>query len=876
MRKRRDFRLPQAAVEPDVDAEIASHIAHRTDHFIRAGETPERARELALERFGDVDRARHELYASAQERKRSVNRTEGFRAIGRDARLVWRQARRSPGGTVLTLLTLAIAIGLSTAMFAIVDHVLLRPLPYAQADRLVFFESLDSALTPVGYVSSDNWIDVKGRNSTLASSAIYREFDTAVSTEEGALRVPLQLTSPQFFDVLQAPMVRGRGYNDADVSNGSRVAVVSESFWRRHLSGSRSGSGQIRLQGAVYDVVGVIRTGSEFPHYAQVWIPSAPQFVGGAARNNVSYQAIARLQPGVTLERAQADVSAVMRAIQESEPESRYTHGVAMHPLQSFQTSDVAGYLHMLMGAVTFLLLVACANIAGVNFARARSRMQEVALRMALGAGRARVMVQLITEQVMIALAGGVLGVVLALVAVKWVSTHAADMLPRAGSITIDARVLLFAFAVALVAGIVASIFPTWRAANAAPRELLGARGVTGGGPRTSGSIVVAIEVAAAVLLLTGGALLLRSFRSVLSHELGFDPDRVVTARVILDTPDYTSPETVPLFWQELADRTRAIPGVASFSFSAVIPTGTAGPGFVDVEGRADRDASAGYRVVDERYFSTLKIRVRDGRTFGGDDRPGINRGVVVNRSMASKFWPGVSPLGKRVRSLSHEGFGGAVPQWLTVIGVVDDVRQFGYEAAPEPEMYVWTRDLPPRRALYLAVRTTPGSEAAVKTAITTTLRNMDAGLAPEIATLDERLGGMLAQRRLVLSVLTAFGLIALVLSAIGIYALMSFAVGQRTREIGVRMALGSQESEIASLILGGVARVVAGGAVVGMVASLGLTRLLESLLVDVSHTDALSYGGTLVVIACAALAAAAVPVHRALRVNPVTALRAD
>lgn len=877
---RRLFRIGQAPVEREIDEEIASHIEIRTEQLIRAGETPERAREIALARFGDLEQARKDLYATSKQSRSRLGRTETLRAITRDARLVWRQSARAPLATALTLVTLALAIGLTTAMFAIVDHVLIRPLPYAEPEQLVFFESVDSARHGIGVISSDDWLDMRARNRTLESTAIYKSFDASVMVEGVAHRVPLQLVTSQFFDVLRAPMVYGRGFvtNDA---GPERAAVVSESFWRRHLYAARDGRVSITLQGSTYNVIGAVKAGAEYPRNTQVWIPEEPRLNGGASRNNVNYEAIARVRPVTSIDAVQSDLSTIALAIQAAEPVSRYTHGVKVQPLQRYVVNGSTLYLRILMGAVAFVLLLACANIAGVNFARARSRQQEVSIRMALGAGRSRVMAQLLTEQVVLSMIGGAGGIALAWYIVYAIRARLADLLPRAGEIAIDTRVCAFALIVSLFAGLLSALAPTWRASGATPRELMGARGVAKGGRRTTGSAVVAIEIAAATVLLCGGALLLRSFGSLTSRDLGFDPDRVITAHVILDAPAFapplTSPEKIARFWDDLGTRVRALPDVESVTLATVIPTSTVGPGFIQVEGLDDRNAGAGYHVIDRAYFEALRIPLRAGRSFNDEDVRGALRGVVVNESFVAKYSLGRSPLGMRVRALSMEGYTGAEPAWLTVIGVAGDVRQWGYENPAEPEMYVYARDVPNSiHAMHIAARARTGREAAVSSAMQRIIRGMDSNLAPEIATMDEGLGGPLRERRLIMAVLTGFGVIGLLLSSIGIYALLAFAVAQRTREIGVRMALGSRPGEIVALILKSTARVVVIGAVAGLLMSFALTRLMQSLLVDVKHTDPLSYAGAALVLAFTAIVACVIPVRKAVRVDPLTALHTD
>ncbi|MBW3553175.1 MAG: ADOP family duplicated permease [Gemmatimonadetes bacterium] len=877
---RRLFRLflgTDPEIDRDVEEEIRSHLEMRTAELERRGASPEAARAEAERRFGDLERARRGLRSAARQGRGRRRRREWLGSVAADVSLAVRRARSAPMQTLAAIGTFTLAIGLTTAGFTVVDRVLIRSLPFPDGDRLVALHTADSAGVMVSYLSPDVWLDWEEGERTLESSALYgfRQERWTFAGEREPLKVDGVLVTTGFFDVLRVPMLAGRGFVKGDAGT---TVVVSEGFWRSHL-GSVPVPVEIELNGARRQVVGVIPGGLEYPLGTEAYLPFAPEYRGGEAYNWLNYFAVGRLDEGVTLEQASADLGSIARASREENPGALYLHGAKATPLLDHVVGDARSYLALLMGAVTVLLLIACANLAGLGVARASARGQEMALRVSLGAGRPRLVRQLLTEQLALAVVGGVLGAALAYVATGALAARAAGQLPRASEIGMDLRVLGFAFAVALGAGLLAGIVPALWASRGAPREsLAGGRGAAHGGRSTPGAVLVGIEVALALVLLTGGGLLLRSLVVVLDRDLGYDVEGIVAAESSLGGRH--DAERWPSFWPELEDRISARPEVASVAFANTIPTAIGGSGFIEVEGLSDRRAGAAYRVVSDRYFETMGIALLDGRSFDRRDQRGTERITVINRSMAERYWPGESPLGRRVKAYSMEGEEGTAETapWLTVAGVVEDIRHHGHVDEKRAEMYVSVRQVPRAwqlAALTAVVRGHPGVPAErLIGPVRAAFRAQDPGLAVDIETLDARLSAMLTTRNVILLVLAGFAVLSLLLAALGLYGLLSYAVSRSMREMGIRSALGARRRGILRLVLGRALRVVALGAGAGLVVAFWATRILESLLVDVPPRDPASFTVALAVLLAVTMAAALIPALRATRADPVEALR--
>ena len=879
-KRRRYLRLSLKArdAEEELREEIESHIAERADDLVRQGLHPARARAVAAERFGDPST----VYRSARNKRERMKRDAWIGGVKRDVLVALRQARSAPGATLTTVVTLALAVGLTTTMYTLVDRVLMRELPYPAAERLVFLQTLDSLGNTIPSMSQDNWHDLNDRNATLAASAIHMPRRFAINNDQGGYRVDAQLVSEDFFDVLRAPLVAGRGFAPDDADDRSDLVVISEGLWERELGRAPLTNASLMIEGQRRRVIGVVASDREYPSGTDAWVLGNVRRMGDGTRNNINWTAIARLRDGVSAEAAQRDLDAIAKSIQSLAPGSLYFHGARVTSLQSLIVGDSARYLTLLLGAVLAVLLLACANLAGLNFARTALRGPEVALRLALGAGRGRVLRQLVTEQIVIALIGGALGVLLAIATTRWAVATMSD-LPRAGEIRIDLRVLLFALVITILSGLIAGIAPAWRATKVAPKSLMSARGVARGGRGLPGASLVMLEVAVAIVLLVGGTLVVRSFRTLIARDLGYDTNGVVIASVTLNGARYQGADGQSInevgnalhapFWSQVQQRLTSVPGVQSVALANWILGG--GVSFIDVEGTDAPNDGADYRAVSDEYFTTMRIPLIRGRSFNAEDRFGTARVGVINRTMAESFWPGQDPIGKRVMAASMESIGGP-PQWITVVGVAADVRDFGYENGTRETLYTLYRQVPFwMRSMNIVVRGRSGEEAATTAAIRNVVRDIDPALVTEPSPIRERVRDMIATRETTMNVLAGFSMLALALAAIGIYSLLSFSVAQRTREIGVRTALGADHAGIIALVLRNAMRVVLVGAAIGLLACFWLTKLVESILVDVSHLDPVSFVIASIVLLIVALAAACVPAWRASKVNPLEALRA-
>jgi putative ABC transport system permease protein len=516
------------------------------------------------------------------------------------------------------------------------------------------------------------------------------------------------------------------------------------------------------------------------------------------------------------------------------------------------------------------VLLISCANLAGLGVARAATRTHEMGVRTALGAGRARLVRQLLIEHVTLALAGGVLGLLLALIATRLTAGRAVSFLPRAAEIGVGWPVLVFAFGVSLLSGLVAGVLPALRASSGSLRSaLIGGRGSVGGGRGLPGAALVAVEVGLALLLVTGSGLLVQSFRNVVARDLGFRPDGVVTARIALKSPAYATAERRIGYWESLAERLRRVAGVERVGFANWVPGGGGTAGFIEVSGRAAGRDVAGYRVISDGYLDVLGIRVVAGRAFDERDTGTAGRVALVNEALARAFWPDRDPLGERVKAVSMESAEGR--DWLTVVGVVSDVRHFGYEYDSEPEMYVLYRQVPTwAGAMTVVVQAAAGVPAGtLEAGVRGAVRAQDPEIAAGIETLERQVDGLLGGRRFALAALGGFALLAL-----GVYGMLSFAVARRTAEIGIRAALGAGTTRILSLVMRSALAIVGIGMAGGLLAAYWLTRLMRSMLVGVAPDDPVIFAAAAVALALVAAVAAFVPARRAAKVDPLGALR--
>ncbi len=837
-----------------------------------------RARALAL---APARWVRRRILGSAGRTKRRSRRDSLLSSLWRELAYSVRQRRRAPGLTVTSLLTIALGIGLSVSVFALVDGVVLRPLPFAGQDRLVALESVDSLGQSFPAVSSANWHDWRTGSRTLAGAAIYQNLRASVVAGDDAFRVNAAWVSAEFPSVLGMRLHHGRTFDSTEVADGAGGALVSEAIWRDALGASLDPSLTIAINGERFPVIGVVAAGQEYPAGTGVWTPYRHRQVGGQSRNNVNWRAVARLADDASIEGASAELATIAARIHQEDPVALYSYGVGVRPLRAQLVGDATGLLSALTAAVAVVLLVSCANLAGANLAQGEARLRELAVRAALGASRGRLVRQVVVDHLGIAIAGGAMGTLLAFAIVRSTAFIAGSNLPRLDQVRLSPTVLAVAIGLSLLTGLATALLPALQVARLSPNEAIGggSRSVATGGRGLPGRALVAAQVAMALVLVTAASLLVLTLRTIVSRPLGFETRAVATARVSLGGPRYPAEgEARHNYWEALTRTLRETPGIRDAALAGSVPIESGSSGFIEVDGVRREGAAAAYRIVSDRYFATLGIGIRAGRDFEPGDLADGLRVVIVNASFAEAFWPGEGALGRRVRALSHEPFPFDAPaQWLTVIGVVDDIRHFGHAAEAEPEMYVLHRQLPGwRLASLTAIVRGAGAEESLLGAVRETVRRVDPTMPADLGLMDDLVRRDTATERFAMIVFEAFGALALLLAAIGLYGVLSYSIARRGRELAVRAALGASRGSLLGLVVRDGARVTAIGLGVGLAGVWAGGRFIESLLFGVTATDPAAIGGAAAVVLLASSAAIALPALRATRADPVEALRGD
>jgi putative ABC transport system permease protein len=796
--------------------------------------------------------------------------------LARDVRFALRSYRRAPGFTAVALVTLALGIGTTTAAFSIIDAVLIRPLPYPESGRIVALTGRDSLGREIERVSAPNYYDWREQSRSFSAIALYATAREAVTGAGDAAHVETANVSADFFRVLGVRPELGRTLAADDATNEAPVAVVSHGFWARALGSPRTlPEGPLRLRGKAYRIVGVLPQAREFPAGVDLFVPYAFDHPWRtASRNNVNFSAIARVADGVTMEQARSEMRTIAARVHAAHPEDLYGHSVSVTALHDSVVGPVTSYLRLLGGSVIVVLLVACANLANANLARGAVRGRELSIRTALGAGRWRLVRQLIVESVTLSISGGLLGVGLALTLVRSVARTSAVDLPRAAEIEVNGAVLAFALGLSVVVGLIVGLAPVLQVARSRLYEAIatGARSTANRGRATSRDVLIGLELALAIVLLVGAGLLIRSFQAVISRDPGFEPAGAISAELSLAAAKYRGSHA-SRFYADLFSTLRGLPGVTAVGATNFLPLGSSATGFIVVEGQGDVGAGAGYRVVSDDYFRAMGIRLVRGRVFDATDDSGTVRVTLVNEAMAARFWPGQDPVGKRFKAKSMEW---KDTPWLTVVGVVGNVRHWGLEQEAPVEHYVLYRQRPEFALEMAVVVRGSGDPSQLMRAVREHVRDVDRDVPVDLGTLAERVDRSLAERRFVMSVLIAFGALALTLAAVGVYGVLAFTVAQRTREIAVRMALGAHRRRVLALVVGRVLRVSLVSALVGVIAARAVSRLMSAMLFEVSPADPRTYVVVTAVLLVTALIAAYVPARRAAAVDPMVALRSE
>ena len=854
--------------ERELDEELSFHLEMQTRWHESQGYDHATAAALAAREFGGTTRHREAVFDA-----------RGFtwaHDIGRDIRFALRSYARAPSFTIVALLTLALGIGITSAAFSIIDGVLLRDLPFPDPDRIVTITGRDSLGNDIPAVSLPNYYDWREQARSFESMAIYETARRPMLTGTDAFRIEVASVSAEFFKVLRVPPAIGRTLTPADAESDAPVVVLSHGFWVRQFADAKTlPANPVRIGPESYTVVGVLPAGRELPEGIDAFIPDA---FGGpmrsASRNNINFSVLARLAPDVSIERARADMRAVTSRVHALNRDDLYGFSASIVTLKESLVGPSETYLRLLAGAVVVVLLVACANLANTNLARGAIRARELAVRTAIGADYGRLVRQLLVESVVLAIAGGVAGVLLAWSLVRVVSRTSAVELPRIAAISVNGPVLLFALALSVIVGLVVGLAPVLQL----NRGDLYSK-IAGGGRSTatkrrafSRDALMGIELALAIVLLVGAGLLIRSFRAVLARDAGFIIDGAIAAEMSLPSERYLGPRGMQ-FYDNLFTDIRGVPGVTAVGITNSLPLGGSATGFIEVEGQSNTRAGAGYRVVSDDYFTAMGVPLVRGRFFNASDDLGSVRVTLINQKMAERYWPGQDPIGKRFRALSMEW---KDKPWLTVVGVVANVRHFGLEADAPVEHYVLYRQRPEYALNTAMVVRSTGDPSTIMRAVRERVRAIDRDIPIEVGTLGDRIDRSLAERRFIMTVLTAFGALALALAAVGVYGVLSFSVAQRTREIAVRMALGAEKSRVLSLVVGHAVRVSLAATLVGVVAARGLSKLMAALLFEVSPADPQTYVAVSAVLIMVAIVAAYAPARRAATVDPMVALRSD
>ncbi|HEY9427763.1 MAG TPA: ABC transporter permease [Gemmatimonadaceae bacterium] len=807
-----------------------------------------------------------------------------------DIRYALRKLLRAPGFAIVAVATLALAIGATTAVFSIVNGVLLQPLPYSDPARVVSVSSTGKSGEPV-YMSSLDYIDYRDGSRSFDAMAQYtRESVNLTGSGVQPLRLSEARVGARFFDVLGVRAQRGRFFTASEDSpDAPKVVVISDALWRGRFGADQGVLGKsISLDDEPYTIVGVAGPELRFPEQPDVWVPYVfqPYELDPNARGGHSLWGIARVKPGVSIASASSELAGIAKNLAAKFPDSNTGFGAMAEPLRDRIVGNVRPALLAMLGAVGLVLLIACANVANLLLVRAAGRESEMAVRTALGAGSSRIVRQLVTESVLLALAGAALGVVLASWAVSAVVAFGPRGLPRLAEVAVDGRVLLFAAGVALLTGVLFGLAPAIQAARSSTGQSLrdGPRGSSSGGAQRTRNALVVVEMALAVMLLIGAGLLMRSFIRLVNVNPGFRTEQLVTFNVTLPDAKYPFDRHRLAFTRELQGSLGQLPGTKDVAVSFGRPMERMGiiTAF-EVEGRAastpDNRSISAVQPVSPEYFSALAIPLVRGRLYtASDNRRDAPPVVVINRELARRYFASEDPIGKRITlGMSHDTAGPGTPVAAggEIIGIVGDVKQLGLDSDAGPMTYVPFSRAPLNHVSVL-VRSS-ADPRLLESEIRTRVRELDPNLPIfDLSTMKQVLSDSVSQPRFYLLLLGAFAGVALLLAALGVYGVISYAVSQRTRELGIRIALGASEERVVRLVLSSGFFLALAGVSAGLLTSLYSTRLLRTLLFDVPPTDPLTFIAVALLLILVAALAALIPARRAASVNPVIAMRAE
>jgi predicted permease len=804
-----------------------------------------------------------------------------------------RMMLKNLGFTAVAVLSLAIGIGANTAIFSVTNALLLRPLHFEDAERLVILWNRSPGLNVAqDWLSPGEYLDIRTQNTVFEEVAISVDGSFNLTGQNQAEHVDGARVSSTLFPLLRAEAKIGRVFlPEEDQPGKPQTVILSHGFWQRRFGSDQEVIGKtLTLNGSDFTIVGVMPPDFSLNKEvmptvngiknAELLLPLPMSESLRTTRSHEDFNVFGRLKPGITIAQAQADVDAIATRMKQDypanyPPNSAFT--ISVVPLLQQVVGDIRQALMILLGAVGFVLLIACANVANLLLSRAASRQKEIAIRTAVGAGRLRILRQLLTESILLALLGGLLGLALAFLSIRGLRVIGPENIPRLEEVGVDARVMLFTFLISLATGVFFGLAPALRASRVDLNEVLknGGRGSEGGhgiGHRRIRNLLVISEVALSLVLLIGAGLLIRTYQRIQQANPGFNVHNVVSMRLSLPQTKYSKPESITAFYKELCDRVNVLPGIeaAGTTYSLPMSSVALAWGPIVIEGYVPNTPQdsiiANERFVSPGYFAAMGVPLVKGRYLDDRDVKGALETVMVNEELAERFWPNQDPLGRRLE-LSTNG------PWRTVVGVVRDTKQFSVDNEPPITVYSPSGQFS-IGSLYLVARGSGSTELMVS-AITEQLHALNPELPFfDVKSMEQRLRDSLSRRRFAMFLLGAFASFALILAGIGIYGVLAYAVNQRTHEIGIRMALGAQPGNISLMVIRQAFVLVSGGVVTGLAGAFGLTRLMASLLFGVSTTDAFTFVAISVFLGCIGLAASYVPARRASRVDPMVALR--
>lgn len=797
-----------------------------------------------------------------------------------DFRYALRQLIKAPSFTIVAIVTLALGIGACTAIFSVVNTVLLRPLDYPDPSRLVIIRETQLPKFPEFSVSPPNFIDWQKQAKSYEHLAAAASASLNLTGEGEPQRLIGVKVTAHYFDVYGVKPILGRMLlPEEDAVGKNHVVVLSYGFWQRVFGGARDVVGRsVQLNGEPYQIAGVAPYGFGIANKVDVWTPMAfkPDETANDARGGHYISVYGRLKPGVTFQQAKAEMEVIAAQLAVQYPDQQKGWGIFMMPMQDYQVRDVRPVLYTLLGAVGCVLLIACANLANLLLARATARHREISIRAALGAGRGRLVRQLLTESVVLAVCGGTAGVVLAKCGLDALLALAPTNLPRSSEIHLDAGILVFALGLSIITGLLFGIAPAWLAARADVNEALkqGTRGSTEGGVRGRlRSALVVIEVTLALVLLGGAGLLARSFMQLAQVDPGFIPENATMLRLSLPGKKYAQPEQQNAFANSLLDHVKDLPGVQAVGITHSMPlVGDYVLGF-NIEGRPpvapENMPSTNYYSITPDYFRAMGIRLIRGRVFTPQDDAKAPRVAIINETMARQYFPNEDPIGKRLNITNGP------ETWREIVGIVGDIKQYGVDKPTSAQSYEPFAQVP-FSSINVVIRT-KGSPAAMLGALRPTVYAVDKDQPiGAIRPLEEIMAESISRQRFAMTLLTVFSAVALIIAAVGIYGVMAYNVVQRTGEFGIRMALGAQQRDVLRLVLTQGGKLIGLGLAIGLLGTLAASRAMGSMLFNTSAYDPLTLTSITLLLGAVALIACFFPANRATKVNPIEALRTE